>query len=254
MKVLSIATNTFREAVRNKIFYLLVIFGILFSFSSRFISMLSVGDQVKVLKDVGLASIHFFSVLVAIFTGINLVYKEIEKKTIFNILSKPITRAQFIIGKFAGLALTLLAALVSMGAMFFLFLILTTGEFDVRCLLFFALLYFELLIITALSIVFSSFSTPILSSIFTVTIYLVGQILWTFNEFKTRLHEPFSRWIATALYYLLPNLDKFNIKNEVVMQTAISADRVVAAMLYGVIYICALLTLAVAIFRSRELN
>ena len=254
MKVLSIATNTFREAVRNKIFYLLVIFGILFSFSSRFISMLSVGDQVKVLKDVGLASIHFFSVLVAIFTGINLVYKEIEKKTIFNILSKPITRAQFIIGKFAGLALTLLAALVSMGAMFFLFLLLTTGEFDVRCLLFFALLYFELLIITALSIVFSSFSTPILSSIFTVTIYLVGQILWTFNEFKTRLHEPFSRWIATALYYLLPNLDKFNIKNEVVMQTAISADRVVAAMLYGVIYICALLTLAVAIFRSRELN
>ena len=254
MKVLSIATNTFREAVRNKIFYLLVIFGILFSFSSRFISMLSVGDQVKVLKDVGLASIHFFSVLVAIFTGINLVYKEIEKKTIFNILSKPITRAQFIIGKFAGLALTLLAALVSMGAMFFLFLLLTTGEFDVRCLLFFALLYFELLIITALSIVFSSFSTPILSSIFTVTIYLVGQILWTFNEFKTRLHEPFSRWIATALYYLLPNLDKFNIKNEVVMQTAISADRVVAAMLYGVIYICAILTLAVAIFRSRELN
>jgi len=254
MRILAIARNTFREAVRHKVFYLLIFFGVFFAFSSRFVSMLSVGDQEKVLMDVGLASIHFFSVLVAIFTGINLVYKEIEKKTIYNILSKPITRGEFVLGKFAGLALTLLAALGSMAVMFFLFLFVTTGAFAPRCLIFFFLLYIELLIITALSLVFSSFSTPILSSIFTVTIYLVGQALWTFQEFKTRLHEPFSRYVATGLYYLLPNLDKFNVKNEIVMSTPLSGARVLAAAAYGCVYVAALLTLAVIIFRRRELN
>ncbi len=254
MKVLSIARNTFREAVRHKVFYLLLFFGVFFVFSSRFVSMLSVGDQEKVLMDVGLASIHFFSVLVAIFTGINLVYKEIEKKTIYNILSKPITRTQFVLGKFAGLALTLLAALAGMAVLFFLFLFITTGSFAPRCLIFFALLYIELLIITSLSLVFSSFSTPILSSIFTVVLYLVGQVLWTFQEFKTRLHEPFSRYVATALYYLLPNLDKFNVKNEIVMQMPLAPDRLLAAAAYGIVYVAALLTLAVVIFRRREFN
>lgn len=254
MRLMAIARNTFREAVRHKVFYLLIFFGMFFAFSSRFVSMLSVGDHKKVLMDVGLASIHFFSVLVAIFTGINLVYKEIEKKTIYNILSKPITRGEFVLGKFTGLALTLLAALGSMAVMFFLFLFVSTGSFEPRCLVFFALLYIELLVITALSLVFSSFSTPILSSIFTITIYLVGSVLWTFQEFKTRLHEPFSRYVATGLYYLLPNLDKFNIKNEIVLQTPLPAARVLAAAAYGLVYVAALLTLAVVIFRRRELN
>jgi len=254
VKIPAIALNTFREAVRNKVFYLLLFFGVFFAFSSRFVSMLSVGDQQKVLMDVGLGSIHFFSVLVAIFTGINLVYKEIEKKTIYNILSKPITRLEFVLGKFAGLALTLLVALASMALLFFLFLFVTTGSFAPRCLIFFGLLYIELLIITSLSLVFSSFSTPILSSIFTVTLYLVGQVLWTFQEFKTRLHEPFSRYVATALYYLLPNLDKFNVKNEVVMDMPLPGGRLLAAAAYGIVYVAALLTLAVVIFRRRELK
>ena len=163
-KLKAIALNTFKEAVRNKIFYLLIAFGVFFAMSSKLISLLTIGNETKVLKDVGLASIHFFSVLIAIFTGINLVYKEIEKKTIYNILSKPISRSSFIIGKFFGLAFTLLVALVSMAVIFFFFLFISTGELDTRVLIFFFLLYMELLIITAISLLFSSFSTPILST------------------------------------------------------------------------------------------
>ena len=121
--------------------------------------MLTVGDRIKVIKDVGLAAIHFFSVLIAVFTGINLVFKEIDKKTIYNILSKPISRSSFILGKFFGLSFTLLISLGSMAIVFYLYLFIVTGRFELRILLCFFLLYLELLVITALTLVFSAFST-----------------------------------------------------------------------------------------------
>lgn len=252
MNIKAIALNTFKEAVRNKIFYLLVFFGVFFALSSQLVSLLTIGDKVKVLKDVGLASIHFFSVLVAIFTGINLVYKEIDKKTIFNILSKPISRSSFILGKFLGLAYTLLVALIAMAVIFFVFLLISTGEFDSGVALYFMLLYFELLIITALSLLFSSFTTPILSSIFTVTLVLIGQVLWTFNEFKVRLVKPIIKIIVYLFYYILPNLDKFNIKNAVVMNVKLGSGLILSSVLYAVIYIAALLILTIVIFQKRE--
>ena len=114
MRIRAIALNTFKEATRNKIYYLLIFFGVFFVLSSKLVTILTLGDRVKVLKDLGLASINFFCVLIAIFTGIDLVYKEIEKKTVYNILSKPVSRSCFIIGKFFGLALTLFVALISL--------------------------------------------------------------------------------------------------------------------------------------------
>ncbi|MCP5107702.1 MAG: ABC transporter permease [bacterium] len=252
MKLAAIAYNTFKEAVRNKIFYLLIAFGIFFAFSSKLISLLTIGDQVKILKDVGLASIHFFSVLIAVFTGINLVYKEIDKKTIYNILSKPISRSTFIVGKFFGLAFTLLTALVCMAVIFFLFLLISTGEFDRGVAVFFVLLYLELLIITAISLLFSSFSTPILSSIYTISLYLIGQVLWTFNLFKEQLKGPVDKIAAHIVYYILPNLEKFNIKGAVVLKTGIEPFHVLNAALYAVVYITAVLILTILIFNKRE--
>jgi len=252
MRLKAIVLNTFKEAARNRIFYLLIAFGILFALSSRLVSLLTIGDTVKVLKDIGLAVINFFSVLVAVFTGINLVYKEIDKKTIYNLLSKPISREQFIIGKFLGLALTVLAALAAMALVFFLFLLLTTGSFDAPILLYFLMLYFELLIIIAISLLFSSFSTPILSSIFTLSLYLIGHVLWTYNEFKYKLTEPAGRYLSDVLYYILPNLEKFNIKNAVVMKIPVAGDQILNAMLYALAYILSVLALSIAIFRRRE--
>ncbi len=251
-KLQALALNTFKEAVRNKVFYLLVVLGIATALSSIIISMLTIGDKVKVLKDVGLAAIDFFSVLIAIFTGINLVYKEIEKKTIYNILSKPISRSTFILGKFLGLALTLLVALVSMTLIFFLFLLLATGHFDYRLFVYFGLLYLELLIITSISILFSSFSTPILSSIFTIALYLIGTVSWTFNQFKDLLRTPIEKTSAYFFYYILPNLDKFNIKNEIVLNMNLNSAEIFSAVLYAVCYTSALLLLAILIFNKKE--
>jgi ABC-type transport system involved in multi-copper enzyme maturation permease subunit len=252
MKLGAIAINTFKEAARNKIFYLLIAFGIIFALSSRLVGLITLGDATKVLKNVGLASINFFSVLIAIFTGTNLIYKEIDKKTIYNIISKPITRSNFIIGKFLGLAYTLLVALASMAVVFFIFLFISTGEFDWRILIYFGLLYLELLIITSISLVFSSFSTPILSSIFTVIVYLVGHVLWTFNEFKHKLVEPVTRVFAHFFYYILPNLEKFNLRDQIVVNAEIDMNTVFISIIYGIFYIAALLILAIFIFNRRE--
>jgi len=248
----AIAINTFKEAVRNKVFYLLVALGITSALSSYVINMLTISDDVKVLKDVGLASIDFFSVLVAVFTGVNLVYKEIDKKTIYNILSKPISRTSFILGKFLGLSLTLLAALGAMVAIFFLFLLMNTGTMDFKLLLYFAMLYLELVIIVAVSLLFSSFSTPILSSIFTISIYLIGQVSWTFNQFKHLLITPVQKIFGYGFYYLLPNLDKFNIKNQLVMNTPLDSYLLLNGLLYAVLYTSALLILTVVIFNKRQ--
>jgi ABC-type transport system involved in multi-copper enzyme maturation permease subunit len=252
MNIRGIAINTFRESARNKMFYLLVFFGILFALSSKLISFLTLGDAMKVLKDTGLAAINFFCVLIAIFTGINLVYKEIEKKTVYNILSKPVTREEFIIGKFLGLALTMLIALASMAVIFFLFIALSGGGLDLKIALYFFMLLLELLVIVAISLLFSSFTTPILSFIFTVSLYLIGHVMWTFNEFKTYLKIPAWRTLTHVLYYLLPNLDKFNIKNDVVLNTALDPWRILYSVIYALAYTLALLAATILIFRKRE--
>jgi len=252
MKIKAIALNTFKEAVRNKVYYLLIVVGILFALSSYILSLLTIGDKVRVLKDIGLASINFFCVLIAIFTGINLVFKEIDKRTIYNIVSKPISRSNFILGKFFGLAFTLLVALLSMAVIFFLFLFISTGQFDAKILLYFLLLYFELLIISAISILFSSFSTPILSSIFTISLYLIGHISWTFNEFKHNLTETFEKVVVYFFYYIIPNLEKLNIKNSIVLKTPLDSHVIFDSILYAACYITAILILAVLIFNKKE--
>ena len=252
MNIKGLALNTFKESARNKMFYLLVFFGIFFALSSKLVSFLTLGDTLKVLKDTGLAAINFFCVLIAIFTGINLVYKEIEKKTVYNILSKPVTRDQFIIGKFFGLALTMLLALLAMAMIFFILVLLVGGGFDLKILLYFFMLYLELLVIVAISLLFSSFTTPILSFIFTVSLYLIGHVMWTFNEFKSLLQSRLWVNFAQGLYYILPNLDKFNIKNDVVLDLPLRAGSILFAILYALVYILALLALTILIFRRRE--
>jgi ABC-type transport system involved in multi-copper enzyme maturation permease subunit len=252
MKIQAIVLNTLKEATRNKVFYLLIAVGLFFAISSRLISLLTIGDKTRIIYDLGLASINFFSVLVAIFTGINLIFKEIDKKTIFNILSKPISRVDFIIGKFLGLAYTLLIALGSMAIIFAIFLFITVGSVNSKIILYFVLMYFELLIITALALLFSSFSSPILSSIFTICLYLIGQVTWTFNLFKDKVSDIFSKTIAYLFYYLLPNLSKFNMKNMLVLDNPINYYEYLLTLGYGVFYVSALLALTIYIFQKRQ--
>jgi len=252
MKVIILAINTFKEAARSKVFYLLFFMGVLFAVNAKFISMLTVGNEARVTLELGLSAIQIFITLIAIFTGINLVYKEIDKRTIYNILSKPLHRYHFIFGKFLGLMTTLLAALLGMGALFLLFLMLVGGAITPQLLLFFAMLFCELAIVVAISLLFSSFTTPILATIFTITTYVIGHILWTYNQFKGLITDPISKIVVKFVYYLLPNLEKFNLKSLVVLQSPVNPTIMVMNVLYALVYTSALLLLSLIIFSKRE--
>jgi len=252
MKIGAIAGITFKEAKRDRILYLLFFFAAVAILASRVLAILTVGDRVKIIKDVGLASISLFGVLMAVLIGTSLVYKEIDKKTIFTLLSKPLHRAEFILGKFLGLVLTLLVMTAGMGLIFLAIVYLNTFRFEGAMVVAIAYIFLELVLITAVAILFSSFSTPILSSIFSLAFYLIGHLSWGLELLIKRMHAGAGRTAAQALYLLLPDLENFNFRTEVVHGLTIPAGLHIYAVLYGLCYTAFILGLAILIFRRRD--
>ncbi|HZI92640.1 MAG TPA: ABC transporter permease subunit [Patescibacteria group bacterium] len=251
MKTLAIATNTFREAIRDRILYLILVFAILMIGSSRILSLLTVGAEEKIVKDIGLASISLFGVATAIFVGVGLVFKEIEKRTVYTLVSKPISRSQFILGKYLGLVLVLAVNVAVMTAFFF-GVLLAKGWMDLAIGRAIFLIFIELMLVTAIAILFSSFSTPILSSLFTVTFYVIGHLSWGLLLLADKLEGEFGRMVCRVLYRLLPNLDAMNVKGAVVHGIEVPLAQVCAASVYGLSYTAIVLGLAALVFRRRD--
>jgi len=251
-RIAVIALNTFRETLRDKILYNLVVFGLLLIGSSILLSALTMGEQVKIITDLGLASINFFGVLIAIFVGIGLVSKEIEKRTIYSIIAKPVPRYQFLLGKYSGLVITLLVNVSIMAAGFFLTLLAGGAEFDLALLKAIGLIFVELLIITAVAVLFSSFTTPTLSATFTLAIYIIGHLTEDLRALAQKLHSTMTSAVLDGLYYLLPNLEYFNVKGQAVHRLPIEPLYLVSAVAYGVTYIAIILFLSCVIFQRRD--
>lgn len=252
MKILTIAINTFREAVRDRILYSLLIFALFMIGSSTFISTLSVGEQIKIIKDMGLSMISIFGTLIAIFVGIGLVYKELEKRTIYTIISKPITRYQFLLGKYCGLVLTLMVEVAIMAGGFLLLLLYYPGAFDQALFKAIYLIFLELILVTSVALLFSSFSTPILSGIMTLAFFIIGHLTY---DLKLLVEESKMKglvYFSNFLYYTLPNLENFNIKGRVVHHLQVDWDYMLFTTLYGLFYIFLLLSLSIIIFQRRD--
>jgi ABC-type transport system involved in multi-copper enzyme maturation permease subunit len=252
-RVLAIALNTFREAIRNRILYLLLVFAVALILCAQALSLLTVGSEEKIIKDFGLATIEVFGVLTAVLLGINLVSREIERRTVLVLLAKPIRRSEFVLGKYAGLVLTLLVNTAVMGLSFFALLV-AKGIADVGLAKAIALLFMQFLLVTAIAILFSCLSNPIISCILTLALYVVGHLLWSFDLLRERLTSPVSRGLCRAMAWILPNLEHFDIKGEVVHGLAVPAGRIAFATLYLVLYGGAVLALACAAFERRELQ
>jgi ABC-type transport system involved in multi-copper enzyme maturation permease subunit len=252
MSVRVIALNTFREAVRDRILYLLLFFAALTIGLSRVLALLTVGDRLKIIVDVGLAGISFFGALMAILIGTGLVYKEIDKRTIFTLLSKPIRRYEFILGKFAGLVLTLLVMMAAMTVIFLALLFAHAWRFDlaIPAALFFIML--ELVLLTAVAILFSSFSTPILSSLFSLSFYLIGHFSYSLDTLIRKMRPGALRSVVRVLTMALPDLESFNYKTEVVHGLPVPAAAWLTAPAYALCYTAFVLALAVLVFRRRD--
>lgn len=252
MTIKVIALNTFKEAVRDRILYLLLFFAALSILVSRILALLTVGDRAKIIKDVGLASISFFGALMAILIGTGLVYKEIEKRTIFTLISKPMRRHEFLLGKFFGLVLTLLVMLALMSVIFLALVFFHTFSVEWKMLLAILYIFIELILITAVAILFSSFSTPILSSLFSLCFYLIGHFSWSLETLIKKIPAGILKVMAQIVYTILPDLENFNFKTEVVHGLTIPPQVLLYSAAYGFLYTVFILSLAILVFRRRD--
>jgi ABC-type transport system involved in multi-copper enzyme maturation permease subunit len=252
MKIAAIAVNTFKEGIRDRILYLPFFFATVAVVFSRVLAVLTVGDRVKIIKDVGLASISLFGMLIAVLIGTGLVYKEIDKKTITTLLAKPIERWQFLLGKFLGLVLTLFILTALMSAVFMVVVFVHTSRIEGGLLLAVLFIFLELVLVTAVAMLFSCFSTPILSSVFTLSFYVIGHFSWGLQALIEKARSGAARFTLRVFYAVLPDLENFNFKTDVVYGLRILPKFYVYSALYGLAYTLFVLALAMLIFKKRD--
>lgn len=250
----AIAFNTFREAVRDRILYLFVGFAVVLVVSTKLFGLLTVGDEAKIVKDIGLAAMQFFSMLIAVMMSMLLVSREVDSRTVFMILSKPVPRWHFLLGKYLGLVAIVAANLLLVTVVLFVMVLAYTGEADPMLFFAAAMTLLEMLVLAAFAILFAVLTKPILGSLMTLAVFLVGHLsaeLWLITQ---RLPGAFTKALITVVYYLLPNLERFNFRTEVVHDLPIPAAAVGWAVVYAVAFAAVALVLADLRFRSKDLR
>lgn len=249
--IASIALNTFREAIRDRVLYLILVSALALVALSRFVSLLTVGSEVKIVKDLGLAAMSLFGLLIAVFVGVSLVSKEIERRTIMTLLAQPVARWHFVAGKFVGLVLVLAANVVVLGAAVAAAVGLM-GESPAPLVPAMLLILVELALVAAFAVLFSSFTNPILAAVGTVAVYVAGHLSWSFDLLRTRLTTPGGRALCDVLHAVLPNLDRLDVKARAVHGLPLPAGQLAAAAAYGSFYALAVVALACLVFERRE--
>jgi len=255
-RIAFIASNTFREAVRDRVLYNLIGFALILSAAAILVGQISIEIEKLVVINLGLTAVSLFGIVIAIFIGIGLVSKEIEKRTLYTVLSRPVRRWEFIVGKFFGLTGTLVVNTFFMAIGVFAALFYVSHRFVPADALIFIALYFiilEFVIICALALLFSSFSTPLLSAVFAFSIFVIGSFADDLRGFAAMTHG-FTRWLATGAAYLVPNFSAFNIVSSVAHEQPVAPHLILQNSLYALFYAATALSGAVIIFEYRNLK
>lgn len=255
-RIRSIAANTFREAVRDRVLYNLIAFALLMSGAAVLVGQISIEIERLVVINLGLTAISLFGVVIAIFIGIGLVAKEIDKRTLYTVLSRPVRRWEFIAGKFFGLTGTLVVNTFFMAMGVFAALAYVSHRFVATDLTVLVALYFiilQFLIVTALALLFSSFSSPLLSAVFTFLLFIIGSFAEDLRGFARMAHGV-TRWLATGAGYLVPNLSALNVISPAAHGQSVPAKLVLMDTVYVLVYTLAVLSGAVLIFERRNLK
>jgi ABC-type transport system involved in multi-copper enzyme maturation permease subunit len=261
----AIAVNVFRESVRDKVLYNLVLFAVVLTAASYLIGQLTAGQDVKIIKDLGLSATSIFGLFIAVFIGIGLVSKEVERRSIYALLAKPIHRYQLVIGKYCGLMLTLAVNVAVMAAAIYVVLAYMVWSvpasvqsawdapaLDPALLKAVTLIFVELMLVTAVALCFSTFSTPMLSAAFTFGLYIVGHFSADLRNFQQVVDSPAAARLARGLYWVLPNLAQFDVKADVVHGAHVPLGYMAIAVAYAAVYIGVLLAIAVLVFSRRD--
>ena len=252
-----VALNTFREAVRDRVLYNLLFFALVMMAASIIAGQISIGIEQTVIVTLGLSAISLIGLLISVFIGVGLVSKEMDKRTLYAVLAKPVRRWEFLLGKFGGLVLTLAVNVTAMAVGLFLALLyvkpaLERGGATVLIAVYF--IWLKLALVVALALLFSCFTTPLLAILFTAGIYIVGLYVQELRnmpiEVMSRGMTLFTKWLS----YLLPNFENFNIMAMAAHSRQVPGALIVQNTLYAAIYSAIVLTAAVVVFSRRNLK
>jgi ABC-type transport system involved in multi-copper enzyme maturation permease subunit len=252
-RILTVAANTFRETVRERVLYNLIFFALLMTGSGLFLGQLSIGQDEKIVKDIGLAAMDVFGTLIAVFIGVGLVSKEIERRSLHPLLAKPLTRGEFFLGKFAGLSFTLFVNIAVMATGLFLTLWVTGHRAGAHLLKAVYPLYLGLLLVVSLSLLFSTLTSSALASVCSVSVVVAGR----FSDVIRNMREVapgVPSWLVTLLYYVIPPLRNFDLKDRVAYGDPVPLAALGWITLDAVLYIALFLYVGLAVFERRDFN
>lgn len=254
MKLWALALNTFREAVRDRALHSILFFGVAAVILSIAFKEITIGDQSKVVRSIAHSGVDLFASVIAMFLGISLLWKELEKKTIYTILSKPIPRWTFVLGKYVGLVLTVGIELLLLVFIYSIVIGIQQGVPSLTTYVSFGLVFIELLLLTAWATLFSAYSAPMTATAFTLSIFIIGHLTDDIWLYGSQAENPMIQDVAAVLYYLLPNFEIFNIRSFAIHQKPVPWERVWPAIGYGLSYTAVVLWAAVAVFRRRDIR
>jgi ABC-type transport system involved in multi-copper enzyme maturation permease subunit len=252
MRMLAVAQNTFREAVRDKVLYVLLFFAAMTIFGSKALGWISIGQDIKIMKDISLAALSIFGALIAIFVGTSLIYKEIDKRTLYTILSQPMHRHEFILGKYLGLSALLGVVTVIMTGTASLYIVLMGGGLDTVFFLAVLLIYSKLLLVTAFAVLMSTLTSPILGAVIVFSAYIFGHATGVFMDLPPQFDGTFAKRMLEIVYYIVPNLGQFDIRAEAANDVPIRMAYVLFVLVYGAAYSAVLLVLASLAFEKKD--
>jgi ABC-type transport system involved in multi-copper enzyme maturation permease subunit len=252
-RLLAVAANTFRETVRERVLYNLIVFALLMMAAGLLVGELSIRQDEKIIKDIGLGSMDVFGTLIAIFIGVGLVSKEIERRSLYPLLAKPLGRSEFFLGKFLGLGFTLFVNLAVMGTGLYLTLWATGRGADLGLLKAVYTLYLGLLLVVSLALLFSTLTSSAVAAICTVCVVVAGRFSDVIRNMR-QVAPAMPHWSVDVLYYIIPNLRNLDFKDRVVYGDPVPAATLAWVTLYAISYIGLLLSGGLAAFRRRDLN
>ena len=251
-RIYALANNTFREAIRNKLLYTLLGFSVVMIASGVVVATLSYVEVHEILQDMGLAAIRFFSAGIAIFVGIGLIHNEVERRTIFTILSKPVSRNEFLVGKWAGLTFTVWLQLALMAGAFALVSYLAGAPLGVDHFVAISLIGLELMVIVAIATFFSAFTTPMLAALFSIGLWMIGHLSRDLHALGQQSDVESVTAMANFLFVLMPDFEVFNKTLEAVHGLPIDAGEIGLAFVYAAGYTICTLILGTMVFSRRD--
>jgi ABC-type transport system involved in multi-copper enzyme maturation permease subunit len=255
--VITLARVTVREALRQKLAVNLLVFALALVVASFTISTLTFGDQYRVIVNIGLSAMEVFGTLIAVFLGAGLVASDVQRRTVYPIVAKPVSRAQYVVGRYAGLVATTTLNLAVMAAFFVAVLAFYKGGLgfvaETPLLATLAGIALQLAMIAAVAVLFSTFTTATLSAIFSLSLVVAGHLASDLVRYWSKQGAGLA-WMGKALYVVVPNLEALNFKEAMVYKDVLSSGTVAQAFAYGLLYATGVVAVAAAVFTRRDLR